>query len=686
MRPVDRVIEEIVSQLPGYEPRPQQLQMARAIQEGLRTGKHTLIEAGTGSGKSFGYLIPIIESGKTAVISTGTIALQEQLLQKDIPFLAQAYGREIQVALAKGRSNYVCLRKLEEQQRTLPPGDPQQAAVRDLIQIASRQVWNGDRAELPFNVDPRYWQESLASDPEDCLGPKCPNFAFTPHRMARQACDDAQIIITNHALYFTDLAMGGGVLPKHDIAVFDEAHHLDRNATSALSVQVSRWMTNRLLQRVQRRFGNVPTQIVQAVIDAELDISDLLFRKGRGQFRIDPDPALESAERRLSEAFGHLAQWLEHADAVQMNLLEGDPAVAKARAEVVREQMQSVAKSLSDRWDHFSALPGGDSRANWMTVDPGRDHFELISAPLDVGEALEKLLWSKTTCVLTSATLAVDGSFQFLKRELGLSGETVEEVLGSPFDYPNQALLYIPRSVPMPSDPGFTEAVLPEIERILRMTRGRAFVLCTSYRSLREIYAGLQGRLPYPTKTQEDLPRGRLIEWFKTTPGAVLFATATFWEGVDIPGDSLSCVIIDKLPFASPDDPVVQARTERMKSRGEDWFSQFMLPKAVLALKQGFGRLVRTREDRGLVAILDKRVHTMRYGEVVLRSLPPARRVQQLAPTLEDAFKTPAPRPARSSRGSDEPWREPDGFHGATGGRFNAPPPDLDAVLGEPRD
>jgi ATP-dependent DNA helicase DinG len=363
--------------------------------------------------------------------------------------------------------------------------------------------------------------------------------------------------------------------------------------------------------------------------------------------------------------------------------MDDDPALAKQRAETIREQMRSVARELSSRWEYFANLRGGDQRANWMTLDPAKDQYELQSAPLDVGEQLEKLLWSQRTCVLTSATLAVDGKFDFLKRELGLGSDTLDAVLGSPFDYPNQALLYVPRGVPAPNDPAFTQGVVPEIERILAVTQGRAFVLCTSYRSLREIAAALTPTLPYPCKSQEDLPRARLIEWFKNTPNAVLFATATFWEGVDVPGDALSCVIIDKLPFSSPDDPVVQARTDRMKARDEDWFGGFVLPKAVLALKQGFGRLIRTKTDRGLVAILDRRVVTMRYGEVVLRSLPPARRIAALPASLEAGFATPV-RAARPGTRPAPAWDGPAGGPELRGGR-SAPPHDLEAVLGEPR-
>lgn len=678
MPPVERVFEELVSQLPGYEPRPQQVQMARLITDAIEKGKHTLIEAGTGSGKSFGYLIPLLESGKTTVISTGTIALQEQLLAKDLPFLTQAYGKEIKVALAKGRSNYVCLRKLAEANQTLSPADPNRPAISSLIQLSVKRQWSGDRADLPFNLDSRFWSENLASDSEDCLGPKCPNYGFTPHRLARAALDEAQIIVANHALYFTDLAMEAGVLPAHDVVVFDEAHHLERTAVAAFSTHVARWMSGRLLQRAQRRFQAIPLKLIQEINDAEDALKDHLFRRGRGQYPLEGEPELGDRARTMSEALGRLGNWISATDAGQMLLLDDEPAMAKARAETVREQMQSVAQDLATRWDHFAALGRDPNRANWLYADPGKDQYDLTSAPLDVGQQLDEKLWQKRTCVLTSATLAVDGKFDFARRELGLPGDTIDAVLGSPFDFRNQALLYIPRALPAPNSPEYVDGLCPEIERILAVTNGHAFVLCTSYRVLRELAGKLMPVLTYPCKTQEDLPRARLVEWFKTTPNAVLFATATFWEGVDVPGDALSCVIIEKLPFASPDDPVVQARTDRMKSRGEDWFGGYMLPKAILALKQGFGRLIRTRTDRGLVALLDRRVLTMRYGEVVLRSLPPARRVSALPESLETGFATPTP--SRREAGPLEPPREPVG----AGGRWNAPPPDLDAVLGDP--
>lgn len=625
---IESVIRDVLAKLPGAEHRPQQLEMARIIEKAIATGQHALIEAGTGSGKSFGYLLPILESGKKAVISTGTIALQEQLLTKDIPFLQRAYRDGLSVAMAKGRSNYVCLRKLWEADQRVGPFDPLRVQVDTLLERVRERSWDGDKADLDFVVEGRLWSDELASDRDDCLGPKCPNYMISPHRVARIKCDDAELIIANHALYFTDLVTGAGVLPKHDLVVFDEAHHLERAATSALSVQIGRWSGTKLLQRVRRRFSQLPFSLVEGLGEAEGRVMEWVFQQGPGQRPLEGDPRFVDAAGAVALELEEIVEWISRAGIDQMTLLDDSP-MAGQRAELQKEQLQSMAENLVRRWEYFAEIDSKADRANWMQVDPTRDSFELRSAPLDVGEALRELLWSKRTAVLTSATLAVDGGFEFVKSELGIEA-AMEAVLGSPFDYPNQAFLYVPRHLPLPNEPAFIEAIIPEIERCLYWTRGRAFVLFTSYRAMREVAAQLIPRLPYPCKTQEELPRQKLIDWFKKTPHSVLFATATFWEGVDVPGDALSCVIIDRLPFASPDDPVVQARTERMKARGQDWFQEFVLPKAVLALKQGFGRLIRTRTDRGLVAILDRRLATYRYGSTILRSLPPARRIAQI--------------------------------------------------------
>src|SRR5438034_954205 len=298
---IERVIREVLSKLPGAEHRPQQIEMARLIEKAIASGRHALIEAGTGSGKSFGYLIPILETGKKAVISTGTIALQEQLLTKDIPFLQQAYRPELSVAMAKGRSNYICLRKLWEADQRIAPFDALRPQVDALIRLAQKNDWSGDKADLDFMVDWRLWADELASDREDCLGPKCPNYMVSPHRVARIKLDDAELIIANHALYFTDLVTNAGVLPKHDLVVFDEAHHLERAATNALSVQIGRWSGTKLLQRVRRRFPQLPLSLVEAIGEAEARVLDWVFQQGPGQRPLEGNELFAEAAGGVSE-------------------------------------------------------------------------------------------------------------------------------------------------------------------------------------------------------------------------------------------------------------------------------------------------------------------------------------------------------------------------------------------------
>jgi ATP-dependent DNA helicase DinG len=445
-------------------------------------------------------------------------------------------------------------------------------------------------------------------------------------------CEEAQIIVANHALYLTDIVNEIGLLPKHDVVVFDEAHHLEQAAVRALSVQINHWMFNKFMQRVQSRFKNLPSDLFAGLTMADMDVTHYLFTRGRGQFRMEPDEPFCECALAVSEKLRDLACWIEQLDAAQMSLtVEGTPEQVKSRAEVMRDQMRAVAEDLAHRWRHFAELSHNGEQANWMTIDPTREAYELQSAPLDVGHRLNEVLWEKRTSVLCSATLAVDNRFDFIRGELGLPVNTHDLVLGSPFDFKKQALLYVPTQLPEPADPTFMDTAADEIERILEMSQGRALVLCTSYRSLRELHGRLLTRLQYPIRTQEDLPRARLIEWFRTTEGAVLFATATFWEGVDIPGEALSCVIIDKLPFASPGDPITAARIDLIRARGGDPFGEYQVPLAILALQQGLGRLIRHRQDRGVLAVLDPRLRTMGYGRRFVASLPPAPVVHELA-------------------------------------------------------
>ncbi|MBM3268820.1 MAG: DEAD/DEAH box helicase [Candidatus Sericytochromatia bacterium] len=629
---------EIVAKLPGYEARPGQEQMAALISEALDDGRHAIVEAGTGSGKSFAYLIPLLQAEGPFVVSTNSIPLQEQLISKDVPFLESALGQPIRVTLAKGRGHYLCRQKFWELDRTMGAEDPRRPAF-DTIK-SMLDSWDGDDASLPFEPESALWNE-IGQSTEDCLNHRCEFFDLNPVRRIRHEMAGSHLIVTNHALYMADLAAGGGILPDHRAVVFDEAHHLPETATKTFSSQIGRFSQMMLLQKLRRRVAPVPDKVALGFIDLEARLFEWLLSmadggpmpanphaaqaEGRSSFRLYPDARFLDVAEGFHEQLVELRQWLSAAP----EPLGLHPDLI-SKAPLHRERLRGQLDSLIARWEFFAREAGdaGD-RVNWVELDRSRGYFELKSAPLGVGPILRDLLWLKRPAILTSATLAVDGDFQYFRNQLGLP-EPLELALPSPFDYERQALLYIPRFLPEPNHPGFAEDSREAIRHILDYSQGRAFVLFTSHRAMRSAFRVLAPKLEYPCRQQGELPRAALLEWFKATPGAVLFATASFWEGVDVPGDALSCVIIDRLPFAVPDDPVIQARVERMKQQGRDWFREFTLPEAIIRLKQGFGRLIRTGTDRGLVAILDNRLLTKAYGATILKALPPCPRIRDL--------------------------------------------------------
>ncbi|MFP5500954.1 MAG: ATP-dependent DNA helicase [Candidatus Sericytochromatia bacterium] len=618
--------ERVVSQLPNYEARPQQVAMAERILKTFEAGGQAIIEAGTGSGKSFGYLLPAIYAGKRIVISTGTIQLQEQLLAKDLPFLLAATGSPMTVALAKGRSNYLCRQKLWEADKHIPVSDPLRAELEAILE--ADPTWDGDLATLPFFPSPKFWAE-IASTSDDCLGNKCEFFDRNPFRQARIKLGTADIIVANHALYMTDLATGGGILPDHDLVIFDEAHHLPRVASQAFTGSIGRYALTKLLQKIRRRWSPPPEGISFALVSAESRLAEWLWRHDRSQFRLYPDSEFLDIAETLLEGLFDLRAWL---DTGHIEELLFPDAEVKAKAPLHRPKLLTQLNNLIARWEFFANCTdvSGTERVNWVELNRETGYFELNSAPLDVSRELSELLWRERTAVLTSATLGVNGDFSYFRGQLGLEPQTATESLPSPFDFQAQAKLYVP-SLPEPNDPRFERASQAAMLEILEASNGRAFCLFTSYRAMTAAFQNLQPILPFPCKQQGDMPRTRLVEWFKSTPQAVLFATSSFWEGVDVPGSALSCVIIDRLPFAVPDDPVVQAHVERLKMQGRDWFREYTLPEAILRLKQGFGRLIRTAQDAGLVAILDSRLNTKYYGRQILRALPACERVTELS-------------------------------------------------------
>ena len=610
----------IARALPGFESRPGQVQMAQLIERGILEGVHTIVEAGTGVGKSLAYLVPAVRSGKKIVLSTGTIALQEQLVQKDIPLLQRALDVELRVTLVKGRNHYLCKQKYERMRadRLIPPSRSMQA-----IWAWAAATQTGDRGELPFVPQADEW-ESLDADADDCVGEFCEHFRDCWFFKKRDEAKYADIVVVNHALFFLDLAIGGGLLPAYDVAVLDEAHQCERWATDALTATVSRSTINRMLRKLHRSYH------VPAHFDVEFDegLRGLESALARVEGERYPLPANEDAVPAmdaLRDALYRLENWIDANWHKALKKRPENEAEADRRRDLATRSVVAHAVAI-DR----AQTPGEESIA-WVERGEADGRYAVRCAPFDVAHFLQATLFDRTqSVVLTSATLSVAGSsFEFLKRSLGLN-DAQELVAPSPFSYAEQARLFIAPADVNPKLPNFARKAAPLVEECLDRTRGRAFLLFTSYARLREVYALLRERLTFPTKLQGELPRAHLLDWFRKTPGAVLFATSTFWEGIDVVGDQLSCVIIDRLPFPSPGDPLVEARIRALESRGLSGFENYMIPAATVRLKQGFGRLIRSTRDRGVVALLDGRAASTRYGATILAALPPARRIEHL--------------------------------------------------------
>jgi len=616
----------LATRLPGFEARPGQVQMSQLIERGFLENAHTIVEAGTGVGKSLAYLVPAIRSGKKIVVSTATIALQEQLVRKDIPLVVKALGVPARVQLLKGRGHYLCRAKLDRMrgERLIA----QSGTMEAMWEWADRTE-TGDRAELPFAPPGLEW-EALDADADDCVGEFCERFRdcwFFKHRDAARFAD---IVVVNHALFFLDLAMGGTLLPPYDYAILDEAHQCESWASAALTATLSASGINRLMRRVHRTYQ------LPASYDAEIDESmrGLVQTLARVPGERYPLAANENALEALAavqRAFYRLENWVYANWQAALKRPSENVAEAERRRDLV---MRGVLAHIAtvDR----TALPD-DEAISWVERTDGDGRYAVNSAPFDVADYLRTALFNRTqSVVLTSATIATGSSFAFLRRTLGVD-DAQEYVAPSPFDYATQARLFVAPADCNPKDARFASRVAPLLEEILDITSGRAFVLFTSYARLHEVYALVRERIDFPTKLQGEMPRAHLLDWFRRTNNAVLFATATFWEGIDVVGDQLSCVIIDRLPFPSPGDPIVAARLAALEAAGRSSFEEFMIPSAIVRLKQGFGRLIRSKTDRGVVVLLDGRAASMRYGDAILAALPPAKRVRSLT-ELRDFF------------------------------------------------
>jgi ATP-dependent DNA helicase DinG len=600
----------LAASLPGFEPRDGQAALAQEVADALERGQHLLAEAGTGIGKSLAYLIPALESGRRVVVATATKALQEQLLTKDVPAASAALGREVDVAVLKGRQNYLCRKSLHALAMPLFR-TAEDAAGYERLQDWIETTETGDRAELSFEPRPTLWDE-VAVGADRCAGRRCPFVATCFSEQARARAQEAELVIANHALYFADLAVrsktgdGAGILPEHDAVVFDEAHRLEESAAAWFGGRVTLGGLRRLLRDVERACREGARAVPARALDAiDRRGEELLsgLDPGRGRRRL----TAADAEAAAGPAAALAAALVQLAEALRGGSEDLD-------------QLSRRALGTVDDLGACLALEDEDT-VSWAEQDA------LVWAPIDVSEKLRELLWDgEAVSVLVSATLEP----RFLRTRLGLD-DAREVSLPSPYDYREQALLYVPSAFPEPRSPAYDARLAEEVLALCRLSEGRALVLTTSYSRLDALAERVAPRIPYPVLVQGEAPRERLLERFRDEVDSVLIATQTFWQGVDVQGESLSLLVIDKLPFAAPNDPLVEARCERIAREGGDWFGAYAIPAAVLQLRQGFGRLIRGHADRGVVAILDPRLRTRAYGRRFLEALPPAPLVGDLA-------------------------------------------------------
>lgn len=710
--------------IPHFETREEQKEMMRDIIDAYNDDKVALIEAGTGTGKSIAYLIPAIfwslQSKERTLISTNTITLQEQLLHKDIPLLAEALNVDIKAVLVKGMGNYVCLRKLHEasQEMSLFPDEEQEELLK--IEKWAEKTQDGSRSDLSFKPKPQTWEKACAES-DTCTREKCSYYKKCLFFKARNRARDANLLISNHSLLFADLSFrkgsekGNGLLPDYDKVVLDEAHNIEDIATDHFANKASGFMVMRTLSRLYTEnksrvygklpylyklltstFGHEPAESIQSIlIKLKVDIPALRQElinhtfESFGTFaefigvihppteQADPDGIgkTENKLRILKQHHSHpnwkdevltnaskLINTLNNFIQTLLNLESDLTNIVHEEFQEKSEGVRTEIAALTMRLDqtrntiqHFIDKELPTERVRWVesTKYRGQDYVELIDANLDISELLVENLFRKfPTTVLTSATLTTNKNFGFIRKRLGLVPElmkgkpVIQSMYESPFDYPKQALLAIPTDIPNPSDDEFAKEAARKIYLATKKCRGNAFVLFTSYSMMKYCYSLLKKPLEdlrYPLMMQGENTRKKLLEQFKSTDRSVLLGTDSFWEGVDVAGEALRCVILVKLPFQVPNEPIIQARMEAIRANGGNPFLDYSIPNAIVKFKQGFGRLIRKKKDRGCIICLDPRLITKPYGSLFINSLPNCQKLfletPRLFPAIEDFYR-----------------------------------------------
>jgi len=599
--------------LPNYEPREGQVRMAQLVENAIKNGQTVVVEAGTGTGKTFAYLLPAILSKQKVVISTGTLNLQEQIFYKDLPFLAQKLELGFQPSLMKGRTNYLCRRRWKRFSAQPLFNFAWEGGHFERMQKWAMRTKTGDRAEIK-GLPEKYpaWQK-ISCPSHSCLGGKCPEFEGCFVTRMRREAQSADVIVVNHALFFSDLGIRGRapgveVIPAYDTVIFDEAHEIEETATDHFGVSVSTAAISELIRDTANvTLPSSEIKSVERALKGIENIAEAFFASLGGPTQGERVRVKETA--RIAPYSRNLFSSLKALASRFSALSSGDePETDRIadRAEEMAAHLEFLIEQPTQDYVYFR-----EAREGWSA---------LRAAPIEIAPILkEKLFPQARSITFTSATLSVAGQFNHFLDSLGMEQDTVCLSAGTSFDPARQALLYVPRDLPDPSENNFITAASERIRSLVELTKARAFLLFTSYRAMEEAWNCLAERLPGTVLKQGDAPRSEILEIFRARP-SVLFATMSFWQGVDIPGSALSMVVIDKLPFAAPGDPMVEAKIDLMKSREQDPFHEFQVPRAVLLLRQGLGRLLRHRDDKGVLALLDRRFHTKSYGRIFRES------------------------------------------------------------------